>query len=89
MAPKRVDLTGVIHRASVLPFLSNIIYSILSWAFIKGYFPLCARRDLNPHNPEPQSGVLPSLPQTQWREEDLNLRPLGYEPSELPTALPR
>ena len=23
------------------------------------------------------------------REQDLNLRPLGYEPNELPTALPR
>ena len=24
-----------------------------------------------------------------WREEDSNLRPLGYEPNELPTAPPR
>ena len=24
-----------------------------------------------------------------WRREDSNLRPLGYEPNELPTALPR
>ena len=49
------------------------------------------RRDLNPRSLAWQASVITTTPRNQWlRELDLNQRPLGYEPNELPDcSIPR
>ena len=49
------------------------------------------RRGLNPRSTAWQAGMLTATPRNQWlRELDLNQRPSGYEPDELPDcSIPR
>ena len=50
----------------------------------------CVRPDSNRRSPPYEGGEMGLFSTPQWlRREGSNLRPLGYEPSELPTALPR
>ena len=66
-------------QSSALP---TELWSQKKWRF---------RRESNSRSSAWQADVITATPRNQWlREMDLNQRPLGYEPSELPScSIPR
>ena len=73
------------------PLLYQLSYRGIIKFYIKKWR---SRRESNPRSPAWQAGVITATPRDQdikkLREMDLNHRPLGYEPNELPDcSIPR